>query len=154
MAKRSQMTGAKGINAAFRNIKSGLNVPLNEASRKALRPTLAASKANLRANGNVETGDLLSTLSIIRDTTAPADKPTHAVAPDASKSPGYRKAHLIEFGVSPHMINGHIHPGHAASPFMRPAFEATKAAVIKIFGDSIGPAIERRARNVAKRNAK
>lgn len=151
MAKKSRMTGAADINRAFRNTASGLNVPLNDAARKSLRPMLREAKANLKRNDNIESGKLYSLLSIIRDRSAPKDKPTYAIGPDASKSPHYRVAHLVELGTAPHNINGWIHPGASPSPFMRPAFEAMKAEVIRLFGAEIGPAIERRIAAVARR---
>ncbi|MEZ5782348.1 MAG: hypothetical protein R3D70_12115 [Rhizobiaceae bacterium] len=84
MAKKSKMTGAREIQRNFRAMQASLNTPMNEASRKALRPTLRQAKDNLKANGNVETGALLSTLSILRDREALKDKPTYLVGPNSS----------------------------------------------------------------------
>lgn len=154
MAKKSKMTGAREIQRNFRAMQASLNTPMNEASRKALRPTLRQAKDNLKANGNVETGALLSTLSILRDREAPKDKPTYLVGPNSSKSPAYREAYLIEFGVEPHRVGDSIHPGHQAWPFMRPSFEATKDEVIAGWGREIGPAIEKWAAKRVKKAGK
>jgi hypothetical protein len=47
-----------------------------------------------------------------------------------------------------------MHPGAAAKPFLRPAFEDKKDEAVKIFGASIGPAIEKRAAKLAKKAGK
>jgi HK97 gp10 family phage protein len=149
---KSTIKGVGTTKSAFRQLQTGLAVPVNEASRKALRPTLAAAKANLKANGSNKTGALMSLLTIRRDPTSPKDKTVTVVAP-STKTPHYREAHLVEFGTAPHFepkIN-HMHPGADPKPFMRPAFEETKEEVVKIFGDSIGPAVEKRAASLAKR---
>lgn len=152
MAKRSQMTGARQLNQTLKDIVPGLNTPIQQAQRKAMRPMLRAAKAKLKANGSYLTGELYRLLSIIRDRTASKANPTMIVGPDKSKGPGYRKAHLVEFGTSPHPIGEGMHPGQAAAPFMRPAFEETKDEMIDVFGKEIGPAVERRAAQLARRN--
>lgn len=154
MANRSRMTGARDIANSLNQIGRGLNQPINAASRKALRPMLNQAKANLKANGNVESGEFLKLLTIKRDPKSRADRPTHMVGPDAKKSPGYRKGHLIEFGTAPHWIGNRFHRGARAFPFLRPAFEATKDVVIQILGREIGPELEKQAARVAKKAAK
>jgi hypothetical protein len=101
MGKRSRVTGVRSTKTAFRQLQTGLTVPVNEASRKAMQPMLRQAKANLKANGSVESGEILKLLVIKRDPDAPKDKAVHVIGPDAKKSPGYRKAHLVEFGVAP-----------------------------------------------------
>jgi hypothetical protein len=155
MAKRSKISGVSKAKSAFRQVQSGLTVPVNEASRKALAPTLKAAKTNLKTNGSVESGELLKLLTIKKDPTARKDRPVHVVGP-STKSPGYRAAQLVELGVAPHFqpeLN-RMHPGAAAKPFLRPAFEETKDAAVRIFGESIGPAIEKRAAKLAKKRSK
>ena len=147
------MTGARDIARALNDIAPGLTRPINTASRKALRPMLNAAKANLRANGNIESGEFLSLLTIKRDPKAPKDQPTHMVGPDAKKSPGYRKGHLIEFGTAPHWVGNWFHRGAKAFPFLRPAFEETKDEAIEILGSEIGPELEKQAARVAKKRA-
>lgn len=151
MAKRSRMTGARELNNTFRKITPGLAVPMNEASRKALRPMLNVAKANLRSNGNVLSGELLKLLTIKRDPRSPRMRPVHMVGPDATKGPGYRKAHLVELGTRPHMIGNKFHPGARAFPFLAPAFEATRHTVMNMLGVELGRAIERRAKRVSSR---
>lgn len=156
MAKKSKFSGVRSTKAAFRQLQSGLTVPINEASRKALRPVLREAKANLKANGSVESGELLSLMTIKRDPEAPKNRPTHVVGPDSKKSGHYRVAHLVELGTAPHFqpeLNK-MHPGAAAKPFLRPAFEEKKDEAIKMFGETIGPAIEKRAARLAKKAGK
>ncbi len=155
MATKSKVSGASAVNRAFRQLQSGLTVPINEASRKALQPMLKSAKANLKANGSVESGELLSLLVIQQDKSARKNKSVHVIGP-SSKSPGYRAAHLVELGTAPHFqpeLN-RMHPGAAAKPFLRPAFEDNKDEAVRRFGASIGPAIEKRAARLAKRRSK
>ena len=155
MAKKSKLHGVRSTKAAFRQLSTGLTVPINEASRKALQPMLRQAKANLKANGSVASGELLSLMTVKQDPEAPKNRPTHVVGP-STKSPGYRKAHLVELGTAPHFqpeLN-RMHPGAAAKPFLRPAFEEKKDEAVKVFGASIGPAIEKRAARLAKKAKK
>jgi HK97 gp10 family phage protein len=126
--------------------------PANQASRTALRPLLNASRAALRANGSVETGQLLRAMTIKRDGQSPKLKPRYLVGPD-SQSKAVRYAHLVEFGTAPHLEPKRkiMHPGARPRPFLRPAFEETKEAVARIWGEQIGPAIEKRAAALAKK---
>lgn len=148
MARRSSITGAKGIASAFRQIVPGLTVPINQASRVALRPLLAAAKRNLKANGNVQSGQLLKSLTVKKKGGKSVRLHEHLVGPSAA-NPHYRLGHLVEFGTTPHRIGKKLHPGARAFPFLRPAFEETKDEVIKRFGAEIGPAVEARARKLA-----
>lgn len=59
---------------------------------------------------------------------------------------GFRKrarkvAHLVEYGTAPHyqpnFKGGFFHPGAAAHPFFRPAFESTKGDVVDHMGNAI-----------------
>jgi len=151
MAK-SRVTGGSQLRGSLRQISSGLTVPINEASRKALQPTLKAAKRNLKANGSVESGELLKLLTIRKDPDTGKDKPRHVVGP-ATTNPAYREAHLVEFGTAPHFQPElhRLHPGAQAKPFLRPAFEETKGEAIKRFGESIGPAIEKRAARLERK---
>jgi HK97 gp10 family phage protein len=153
MAKRSSVTGAKAINAAFKQVVPGLTVPINQASRAALKPLLAAAKRNLKANGNVQSGQLLKSLTVKKRAGKSIRVHEHLVGP-ASANPHYRLAHLIEFGTAPHMIGEKLHPGARAFPFLRPAFEETQAEVIERFGAEIGPAVEKRAAYLARKTGK
>jgi hypothetical protein len=83
MAKRSRMTGAKDLARSLEQIPRGLNAPINAAGRKALRPMLNEAKANLRANGNIETGEFLRLLTIKADPKTPKDRARLMVGPDA-----------------------------------------------------------------------
>jgi HK97 gp10 family phage protein len=154
MAKRSKMTGAKNIARSMNQLAPRLNAPLNRAGVKALRPMRDLAKQNLKANGNVESGELVSLISVKRDPRARKDRPRLMVGPDAKKGPGYRKAHLVEFGTAPHEVDGWFHPGARAFPFLRPAFEETKDTTIAILGKEVGPEIEKEMARIAKRAKK
>ena len=119
----------------MRELVPGLAVPLNEASRKALRPLVAATKAN----APVDSGDLKRTIGI-RRVRSPKIRPVHVVAPSV------RYAHIPEFGRAPNADgNGEI----IGQRFMTRAFEATSAAVLKALELEIPEAIRRRVAKIA-----
>ncbi|SIQ98795.1 phage protein, HK97 gp10 family [Rhizobium sp. RU35A] len=149
MAK-SRMTGADGIVKAFRQVTLNLKTPIQQASRKALKPILQEAKANLTEGHGVETGHLKKLLTIKPD---PKNKAAMHVGPN-SDDPHYRVAHLVEFGTQPHDIDGAMHPGAEAKPFLTPAFEAKADEALKIFGQEIGPAIEKAAERAAAKATK
>ncbi len=150
MAK-SRMTGADGIAKAFRQVTLNLKTPIQQASRKALKPILNEAKANLKDGHGVETGHLKKILTIKPD---PKNKAAMHVGPN-SEDPHYRVGHLVEFGTAPHDVDGEMHPGADPHPFLGPAFEAKGDEALKIFGQEIGPAIERAAtKAVAKASKK
>lgn len=149
MAK-SRMTGADGIAKAFKQVSLNLKTPIQQASRKALKPVLDAAKANLTEGHGVETGRLKKILTIKPD---PKNKAAMHVGPNAS-DPHYRVAHLVEFGTAPHDVDGAMHPGADPHPFLEPAFEAKGDEALKIFGQEIGPAIENAAARAVARSKK
>ncbi|HEV7293495.1 MAG TPA: hypothetical protein VGN79_14365 [Devosia sp.] len=154
--KRSKMTGANDVANTLKMLPRGMGPALNQASRKSLQPQLRAAKRNLKANGNVESGDLNRSLGILRDPKSSASRPVHYVGARRSY-PGWSKAHLVEFGTSPHFISssgGWEHPGAAPHPFLTPAFTHYWRETLNIFGREIGPAIEARAAKLAVRNKK
>jgi HK97 gp10 family phage protein len=151
----SRATGFSGAKRALKQLKSGLDVPVAAAQRTALAPVLRDSKANLSANGSVVTGKLRKLMTIRQDRSAKPGKPTAVVGP-AATDPAYRSGHLVEFGTAPHFqpeLN-RMHPGAAAKPFLRPAFEKNRDQVIERFGAAIGPAIEKRAARLAAKGQK
>lgn len=148
----ARVTGGSDIAKALQQISINISGPIKDAQRKALKPMLAAAKANVP----VETGRLRKILTIKADPSAPKSRPTFQVGPN-SADPHYRVAHLVEYGTAPHEIDGKHHPGADPQPFLTPAFEATGAEVLRKFGEEIGPAIERagaRARARAARKSK
>lgn len=148
--------GGPETRRALRELTSRLSGPLNSASKHALGPVLTSAKANLAANGSVESGRLLRILTIKRDRESSRPlAPRYLVGPDGSDS-HYRTAHLVEFGTAPHWQANvqRMHPGARAKPFLRPAYEAARAAVVDTFSALIGPAIEKQAERLARRAEK
>lgn len=142
----SRVIGVRGTTAALRALARFASVPLNEASRHALAPTLAAAKELVP----VDTGLLRRSL-VIRRAKSPKISPRHFVGPSTrAVGPGGERpvkyAHLVEFGRAP---NGAGHGAMAGSRFLTAAYEATKDLVVRRFGAIVGPAIEKRAASVA-----
>lgn len=67
-------------------------------------------------------------------------------------------AHLVEFGTAPHInrgkFSGSKHPGTAAQPFVRPAWDATSGNALDLMGDALRAEIMKAAARQAKRRAK
>lgn len=154
--------GARQTSANLRSMAQYVSVPLNAASRFALRPTLATAKANAKSLPTEEkTGTLAASLTVKRDPRSPKLAPKHKVGPDAGYERqtqyGVRKpvkyAHLLEFGTAPHFQPGRgvTHPGSRATPFLEPAFHATKDQVVRRFGSQIGIEMEKRAARMKKK---
>jgi HK97 gp10 family phage protein len=106
-----------------------------QAREDGLHVFLDAARSNLSTNGSNKTGKLSASLGVAekgRDTTA------------AGPIKGRRHAsvgHLVEFGTAPHYQpnrnGGTMHPGARPHPFMRPAFEMTKAQIVVRAGESL-----------------
>lgn len=124
--------------------------PVSEASRKALAPVLRDAKSNLRSNGSIITGALYRGM-VIRLKGKKPGSVTHHVA---ASGEAVGEAHLVEFGTEEHWQpkRGQMHPGAQAKPFLEPAFVSNEKTAVKIFGDSLGPAIERQADRLSKRD--
>ncbi len=143
--------GARQVAGNLRALSNYVSVPLNAASRFALQPTLSTAKKNARALPTKEkTGTLAASLTIKRAPKSAKIRPVHKVGPDASFERqtvyGLRKpvkyAHLLEFGTA---------SGVSPTPFLTPAYLATKDQVVKRFGDKIGPEMEKRAAKIRSR---
>lgn len=112
---------------------------VNGILRKAAKPYVDRAKA-LSSNADV-TGDTTKSIGII------ANRKTNSIIVGPRRGNGYKGyvAHILEYGAAPHLIqakaagkhlsfNGKAytqvhHPGIAAQPFLRPAFDETKDAM-------------------------
>lgn len=67
-------------------------------------------------------------------------------------------AHFVEFGTAPRINGGRFagtkHPGTAAQPFIRPAWDATSGTALDLIGDELRAEIMKAAARQAKRRAK
>lgn len=141
MARKPGVYGAKGVSRAFREMSKIIGRPIDEASRHALRPVLAAAKKN------TPHASVKKALVLKKDRKSRKTYPTHMVGGDP-KNPDYRLLHLLEFGTDPHPVN---HPGTDPQPFLTPAFHAEGPNAIKRFGERLGPAVEKQAARLAKK---
>lgn len=148
--RKSAVTGGKEIAKAMRQVVPGLAVPLNEASRKALKPMLAATKQN----APVRSGALKRSLAI-KKARSPKIRPVHLIGPRADYQEGENRpvkyAHLVEFGRAP---NADGKGGAIGTRFMTRAFEATAQQVLRILETELPAAIERRIVKIAARARK
>ncbi len=145
---RSQVKGYRGTARAIRKM-SQIQRPISESSRFALRPILNTAKANLRANGNIKSGDLLRGMAIRKKKAKRGVSETVV----AATGKGVKNAHLVEFGTDPHWQpkRRQMHPGAKPFPFLTPAYSAHDDEVLKRFGSEIGKSMERQAKRVAAR---
>ena len=163
MANRSGVT-FKGIEelgqvlAGF-NDKFGAQV-LDKILRKAAGPLVREAK-RLSSNADV-TGDTTKSIGIV------ANRRNNSITVGPRRGNGFKgyHAHLLEYGTAPHLIkakaaggllrwaNGAAtqvqHPGSAAQPFMRPAVDATGAAMVESIKDQCREIIESGFKSVYK----
>lgn len=155
----SRVRGAKGVSAGLKDLSRNVTQPIGTASRFALQPVLADARANVRATPFDEsTGALAASLTIKKDPASRVVSQTYRVGPQADFEKNGRRpskyAHLIEFGTAPHYQpkRGVTHPGSRAMPFLEPAYDANKEKVVKRYGEKIGPALEKRAKQIAAKS--
>lgn len=160
--------GNRQVARAIRALSKQVDVPMNAASRYALRPTLSAAKRNVRSTGFDDSTGALANSLIIKKAKYGSRRlrSKHQVGPNASvavphvdpftKKGVIRKpvkyAHFLEFGVDPFpqekFAGGWTHPGTPKKPFLTPAYYETREQVQKRFGERIGPEMEKRARRL------
>lgn len=112
-----------------------------QARRDGLQPLVGAARAQLAANGSNKTYKLSQALGIVSK-----DAVTSSAGPIRGKKHA-SVGHLVEFGTAPHWqpnrFGGTMHPGARAKPFMRPAYDMTKAQIVTRAGQSLIQAIFR-----------
>ena len=135
-----------GVSETIRNLKqvASLVAPAaNEASKRALEPTLAAAKDNVPKR----LGLLKRSLILRRLKSSPKMAPVYVVTVKAG-SRARRYAHVAEFGRAPNADGkGAVRGSRAVTN----AFESTKDAALKIWGATFGPALEKSAARLAAR---
>lgn len=108
-------------------------VAQRQARNAALKPVVDVAKTILEANGNRITGQYIASLG-----TAEVDSRTSAAGPIAGKKHSSLGV-ILEWGTAPHFQPGRgtMHPGSAAFPHMRPAFDQTKGLVVATLGRAL-----------------
>lgn len=128
--------------------------------RKAAQKMLRRAK-ELSSNADV-TGDTTKSIGII------ANRKTNSIKLGPRRGNGFKgyHAHLLEYGTAPHVIRAKAaggllhfagtyttevhHPGIAAQPFMRPAFDAEYPGAIESIKDQCREIIESEFKSVFK----
>lgn len=128
--------------------------------RKAAQPMLKRAK-ELSSNADV-TGDTTKSIGII------ANKKSNSIKLGPRRGNGFKgyHAHLLEYGTAPHVIRAKAeggllafagtfvkevqHPGIAAQPFMRPAFDAEYLTAIQSVKDQCAEIIATGFKSVFK----
>lgn len=145
----SKVTGHRQTAAAIRKLAKFPRAKVGQASRKALQPMLAATKANLRANKSYSRGVLYRSMRIR------ALKSTSAMSQwvIAATGRGIAIAHLVEGGTAPHWQpkRGRMHPGARAKPFLEPAYFAHDDQVVRIMTNELGMGLIAYANQIAYR---
>ena len=124
----------KSVSARLREISRRPSFAAQrEARGVALQPLVTAAKGILQANGNKITGAYIESLGV-----APVNLRTSAAGPLAGKK-HHSIGVLLEWGTAPHFQpqRGVMHPGAAAFPHMRPAFDQTKGLVVATLGRAL-----------------
>jgi HK97 gp10 family phage protein len=133
---------------------------LDKILRKAAGPLVRESK-RLSSNADV-TGETTKSIGII------ANRKNNSITVGPRRGNGFKgyHAHLLEYGTAPHIIKAKAaggllhwaggaatqvqHPGSAAQPFMRPAFDATGTGIVESIKDQCREIIESGFKSVYK----
>jgi HK97 gp10 family phage protein len=128
--------------------------------RKAAAPMVREAK-RLSSNADV-TGDTTKSIGIV------ANRQNNSITVGPRRGNGFKgyHAHLLEYGTAPHLIKAKAeagllrwaggaatqvqHPGSAAQPFMRPAFDATGTSMVESIKDQCREIIESGFKSVYK----
>jgi hypothetical protein len=145
----SKVTGFKETARALRKVAAFPKKAVSGASRKALKPMLAATKSNLKSQGSYHRGVLYRSLKI-RQLASTSALSEWAITPTGR---GVGIAHLVEAPVAPHFQpkRGRMHPGHPGYPFMEPAFFAHADEAVQIMTREMGAGLISYASQVAYR---
>lgn len=145
----SKVTGFRETARALRKVAQYPRKQVSQASRKALRPMLAKSKANLKSNRSYTRGVLFRSMRI-RALKATTSMSQWVIAPTGR---GVGIAHLVEAGTAPHWQpkRGVMHPGAKAKPFLEPAYFAHDDEVVRIMASELGTKMISYASQVAYR---
>ncbi|MBH8569359.1 HK97 gp10 family phage protein [Microvirga sp. STS02] len=133
---------------------------VNEILRKAAAPMVREAK-RLSSNADV-TGETTKSIGIV------ANRSNNSITVGPRRGNGFKgyHAHLLEYGTAPHIIKAKAaggllrwaggaapqvqHPGSAAQPFMRPAFDATGTGMVESIKDQCREIIESGFKSVYK----
>lgn len=146
MANGFQLEGFAELEQVLAGLPGKLgDQTVDKILRKAAQPYLKKAK-ELSSNQDV-TGDTTKSLGII------ANRKTNSITVGPRRGGQYKGyvAHILEYGAAPHRIAAKAaggllsfagsfapevnHPGIAAQPFLRPAFDATHPAVVASIKD-------------------
>lgn len=80
------------------------------------------------------------------------------IGPSYNIGDGGRHGHLVEFGTKPHVNGGKfagtLHPGTPPQPFMRPAWEQDKVAMLDRLGKELWRELEKSLTRAARKAAR
>lgn len=148
MRGRVRVSGLKELDEALSQLpKATAKAVLRRIGIRALAPVIATAKTLVP----VDDGDLRDSLKVttklsrrqqsIQNKALAQGKASVQLFAGASALP---HAHLVEFGTS----------AMAAQPFMRPAWDQQKSAVLKMISDELGGEITKTAARIARRAAR
>lgn len=147
---RSRVTGYKETARALRRVAQFPKKQVSSASRKALKPMLAATRANLRKNKSYHHGVLSRSMKIrkLKSSSAMSNWVISATGR------GVSIAHLVEAGTRAHWQPKRrvMHPGAKAKPFLEPAFFDHDDQAVAILSRELGAGLVKYAAQVAFRH--
>lgn len=145
----SKVTGYRETARALRRAAKFPTKQVGQASRKALRPILNKSKANLKSQGSYRRGVLFRSMRI-RKLKGNSSLSSWVVSPTGR---GVGIAHLVEAGTRPHYQpkRRSFHPGAKAKPFLEPAYFAHDEDAVRIMQKELGYKLVNYANKVAYR---
>lgn len=145
----SKVTGYRETARAIRRVAQFPRKVVGSASRKALTPMLAKTRANLKKNKSYKRG-VLSRSMKIRALKSSTSLSQWVIA---ATGRGVGIAHLVEAGTRPHWQpkRRQMHPGARAKPFLEPAYFEHDDQVVTIMTKELGVNLISYANQVAYR---
>lgn len=146
---KSKVTGYRQTARAIRKVAAFPRKQVGQASRKALKPMLSATRANLSKNRSYHRG-VLSRSMKIRALKSSSSLSQWTLA---ATGRGVAIAHLVEGGTRPHWQPRRrvMHPGAKRKPFLEPAFFAHDDEAVEIMVQELGVKMIAYAGHVAYR---
>jgi len=167
MGRSTATVKVRGLRELERAIRKLPRLMGKRVLTKALRAGALPMAAAMKQRAPVESGRLRR--SIVSRASASIQSGTVAIKIGPSKAAWY--AHFVEFGTATHNIRSKLlgprlklrdgrivrkvsHPGAAAQPFMRPAFDETKTLAANIIKQQLVTEVEKAARKLARGSAR
>lgn len=144
LAKEAERQLRRDAEAIKRRLaKIGEEKELRKVFRNAMNAGARVVRDAAREKAAQRTGEL-SRKIIARSARTRSRSEHRSTVTINQKSPARFYAHLVELGTKPHDVKGRKHPGAKAQPFLRPAIDENREAVLKAVRERVESELLRR----------